>query len=134
MTFALLKPELYACDASGRVSLKGGTCSACDYVFFPMQTRGCERCGAHGTALAETDLGTNGRLVSAATVHFHAGKARTAPFIVGVIDLDAGPRVRTLLEEMLDAEIRAGARVTAMLVEAPGRDGEAARDLRFRPE
>jgi len=134
MTFDLLKLELYAQDASGRIGLKGGSCSACGHVFFPMQTRGCERCGAHGTALTETELGATGKLISAATVHFHAGKTRTAPFVIGVIDLDAGPRVRTLLEDMPDADSRSGARMKATLVDAPGYDDKLARDLRFRPE
>jgi uncharacterized OB-fold protein len=98
-----------------------------------MQVRGCETCGAHGEALTAEDLGSWGTLVAAATVHFHAGKNRTAPFIIGTIDLDAGPRIRTLLDGMPDAEARVGAKVTAALVDAPGRDGGPASDLRFRP-
>ena len=126
----LLKPKLYSGDAAC-VSLKGGRCSACGHAFFPMQARGCETCGAHGEALKQTDLGSTGILVSAATVHVHAGKHRTAPFMMGTIDLDSGPRVRTLLTGIPDAEARAGSRVKAVLVETPGRDGGQALDLRF---
>jgi len=45
---AYLKP-LYAQGGSGSddVVLHGGACE-CGYVFFPMQTYGCEKCG--GTA------------------------------------------------------------------------------------
>lgn len=131
MMAALLKPELYS-DDGGRVTLKGGRCSSCGYVFFPMQTRGCEACGAHDDALKSEDLGGEGRLVAAATVHVHAGKTREAPFVIGTVELDSGPRVRALLDGMPDAETRTGARVVATLVEAPGRDGGVARDLHFR--
>jgi uncharacterized OB-fold protein len=131
MALDLLKPDLFGCDASGRVWLKGGRCSFCGFTFFPMQTRGCERCGAHGPALLEADLGGTGRLVSAATVHVHTDKSRVAPFVVGVIDLEAGPRVRTLLEGISEAERLSGARVAALLIAAPGRDGVDAFDLRF---
>ena len=128
----LLKPQLYA-ETGAHVTLKGGRCSACGYVFFPMQTRGCEKCGAKGGELTAADLGGSGTLAAAATVHVHAGKSRTAPFVLGTIDLDTGPRLRTLLADMPDAETRVGARVRAVLVEAAGPDGVAVRDLRFRP-
>ena len=128
----LLKPDLYA-ETSGRVTLKGGRCSACGYEFFPMQTRGCETCGAQGSALIGTDLGGTGTLAAAATVHVHAGKSRTAPFVMGTIDLDSGPRIRTLLVDMPDAETRAGSKVSAVLIEAAGPDGSPIRDLRFGP-
>jgi uncharacterized protein len=129
----LLKPDLYIETPKG-VMLKGGRCSACGYVFFPMQTRGCETCGAAGAQLAGIDLGGSGTLAAAATVHVHAGKSRTAPFVMGTIDLDSGPRIRTLLADMPDAEARAGSKVAAVLVETSGPDGAAVRDLRFRPE
>jgi uncharacterized protein len=128
----LLKPDLYA-ETAGRVTLKGGRCSACGYVFFPMQTRGCEKCGAHGEQLTGVDLGGSGTLAAAATVHVHAGKSRTAPFVMGTIDLDSGPRIRTLLDGMPDAESRTGTRVVAVLADAIGPDGAPVRDLRFRP-
>ncbi len=128
----LLKPDLYARDANGRAVLTGGKCSACGHMFFPMQQRGCEHCGAHGRQLEPVDLGGDGELVSAATVNLHAGKGRTAPFVIGVVDLDSGPRVRTLCDNVPDPETAAGIRVTAHLVEVSSHDGGAALDLRFR--
>jgi uncharacterized OB-fold protein len=127
----LLKLDLYA-ESEGRVTLKGGRCSACGHVFFPMQTRGCEKCGAHGNQLIGADLGGSGVLAAAAVVHVHAGKSRTAPFVMGTIDLDSGPRIRTLLADAPDAESRVGSIVTAVLVDTAGPDGAAVRDLRFR--
>ncbi len=128
----LLKPDLYARTPDG-LGLSGGKCVKCGYVFFPFQQRGCEKCGAHGEDISAYELGAGGKLVSAATVHLHAGKNRTAPFVIGVIELDSGPRVRTLLVEMPDAEQRLGEMVEAVLVEAKNKDGDPVQDLRFKP-
>lgn len=129
----LLKPALFARRSGGGVSLSGGRCSACGVTFFPMQARGCERCGAHGDALRPADLGDRGKLISAAKVHVHSGKGRTAPFTVGVVELDSGPRVRTLLDGFDDPERASGSVVVATLCETAGEDGAPALDLRFRP-
>lgn len=46
LTLDLLKPDLYGLGAAGTPTLLGGRCE-CGYVFFPMQTFGCEiRSGA----------------------------------------------------------------------------------------
>ena len=130
----LLKPALYRAEGSPGTpavpALIGGVCEACGHVFFPMQTYGCERCGA--VSLSPRLLAGTGRLVASARVHLHAGKGREAPFTVGTIALDDGPVVRTLLAD--DGGLAPGARMTTTLV--PVRDAEGAErlDLRFRPE
>jgi uncharacterized protein len=125
----LLKPTLYARSATGAVLL-GGRCE-CGYVFFPMQTFGCERCGKHGDALQPFELKGRGTLRCASTVHVHADEKRTAPFVIGMIALDDGPIVRTLILDSPADHDKPGTPVEAVLVAVETEQGEAL-DLRFR--
>ncbi|MBU1375098.1 MAG: OB-fold domain-containing protein [Alphaproteobacteria bacterium] len=126
----LLKPALYAQGDDGVAWLNGGAC-ACGHVFFPLQDFGCEMCGGFGVDLTPQRLKGLGRIVASATVHLHAGKGREAPFDVGVVKLDDGPVVRTLLTSVGDAPAP-GQAVRAVLVEVDGKEpGQRVRDLRF---
>ncbi len=120
----LLKPTLYTPTGT----LLGGRC-ACGHVFFPWQTHGCEVCGRHGEELQPLALSGRGTLLSSTVVHFHADKARTAPFTIGKVMLAEGPVVRTLLLDP-DREVAPGTPMAARLVPV----GETGLDLRFAPE
>ena len=130
----LLKPGLYSVgssDGAGPTArLKGGRCR-CGYVFFPMQTYGCERCGSHGDALTPCELSAHGTLLAEATVHLHADKNRPAPFTIVKVALDDGPVIRTLLADG-SAPVAPGQRVAGTLA-AVGQteSGETVLDLRF---
>jgi uncharacterized OB-fold protein len=130
--FPLLKPSLYAAAGAGPVLL-GGACS-CGYVFFPMQRFGCERCGNNGTALSPKTLRARGKLITATVVHMHADKRRPTPFAIGVIALEAGPVVRSLLSDIASAQLGVGKTVTAEFVSVALEGGTQARDLRFKLE
>ncbi|MGY4154185.1 MULTISPECIES: Zn-ribbon domain-containing OB-fold protein [unclassified Bradyrhizobium] len=130
----LLKPGLYSAElrecGGATARLKGGRCR-CGYVFFPMQTYGCERCGSHGDALTPCELSTNGVLLAEATVHLHADKNRPAPFTIVKVALDDGPVIRTLLADD-SAPVAQGQRVTGRLVPTTqSESGETVLDLRF---
>ncbi|MES5487375.1 zinc ribbon domain-containing protein [Bradyrhizobium sp. INPA03-11B] len=130
----LLKPGLYSAGSNDRegatVRLKGGRCR-CGYVFFPMQTYGCERCGSHGDALTPCELSANGTLLAEATVHLHADKNRPAPFTIVKVALDDGPVIRTLLADD-SAPVAPGQRVTGRLASVgQSESGETVLDLRF---
>lgn len=129
----LMKPGLYSGGLRDRagtaVHLKGGRC-LCGYVFFPMQTHGCERCGSHGDALTPCELSTNGTLLAEATVHLHADKNRPAPFTIVKVALDDGPVIRTLLADD-SAPVAPGQRVTGKLTPVPSESGDTVLDLRF---
>lgn len=131
-----LKPTLYTVpseDGSSVPQLRGGRC-ACGYVFFPMQTYGCEKCGRTGAALTPTLLEGKGTLVASARVLMHARKDREPPFVVVSVKLDAGPVVRTLLAEDTAEHLPVGLPVEACLVEVGKSDsGETLVDLRFAP-
>jgi hypothetical protein len=128
----LLKPGLYQARGSAaepdRPALLGGACDACGYVFFPMQTYGCERCG--GRDLRPRTLSGAGRLLASARVHLHAGKGREAPFTVASVKLDDGPIVRTLVGSG-EAGLRPGGRMVTALAPVTDADGGARADLRF---
>jgi uncharacterized protein len=124
--------ELYAPDSADTPSLNGGKCRACGYVFFPPQRYGCESCGAPPEKLEAAELRGRGRLHSYATVHLHQGKDIEAPFTVGLIVLDDGPAIRSLLTNRTDAGLAIGDRMASVLVAAgTDQDGNEMVELRF---
>jgi uncharacterized OB-fold protein len=125
-------PELYSPDSAGVPSLTGGKCRACGYVFFPPQRYGCESCGAPPEKLEAAELRGCGRLHSYATVHLHQGKDIEAPFTVGLIVLDEGPAIRSLLTSRTDDGLTIGDRMNSVLVGAgTDPDGNEMVELRF---
>ena len=129
----LAQPALYTSDNAPK--LRGGRCRKCGYVFFPPQTYGCEFCGATDGQLEAVVLAGTGKLHSFATVHLHqdrSGKGLQAPFTVGVIVLDDGPAVRSILSAPTDEGLRIGDRMHSVL--APGGtndEGKQVVELRF---
>src|SRR5262249_48010861 len=115
----LAQPALYTDEATPQ--LNGGRCRKCGYVFFPPQTYGCEVCGASGSDLEAATLAGNGKLHSFATVHVHqdrSGKGLQAPFTVGVIVLDDGPALRSILSAPTDEGLCIGDRMHSILAPA----------------
>jgi uncharacterized OB-fold protein len=135
MPLPLLKPALYGTRTDGSAVLHGGCCE-CGYVFFPMQSFGCERCGRSGDSLKPFALSGRGRLVTSSLVHMHADAKREAPFVIGTIALDEGPVVRTLLNVTSEPELGAAPlRVMAVLKPVKsGEEGGECLDLRFQIE
>ncbi|MFZ0681077.1 Zn-ribbon domain-containing OB-fold protein [Candidatus Binatus sp.] len=124
--------ELYSPDAIGNPVLNGGKCRACGYVFFPPQRYGCESCGAPPEKLEAAELRGRGRLHSYATVHLYQGKDIEAPFTVGLIVLDDGPAIRSMLTERTAAGLAIGDRMASVLVAAgTDPDGNEMVELRF---
>jgi uncharacterized protein len=129
----LAQPELYTAEAAPK--LNGGRCKKCGYVFFPPQNYGCESCGALPDQLEPIALKGSGTLNSFATVHLHqdrSGKGLQAPFTVGLIVLDDGPPVRSILTAPTDAGLRIGDRMQSVLTAAGTNDeGKQIVELRF---
>jgi uncharacterized OB-fold protein len=125
-------PELYSPDSAGTPSLNGGKCSTCGYVFFPPQRYGCESCGAPSEKLEAAEMRGCGRLHSYATVHLHQGKDIEAPFTVGLIVLDDGPAIRSLLTNRTDDGLTIGDRMNSVLVPAgTDQEGNEIVEMRF---
>jgi hypothetical protein len=124
-------PGLYS-TGELQPSLNGGRCRACGYVFFPPQSYGCESCGATPAHLENVSLVGSGILHSFATVHLHQAKGIDAPFTVGVIVLDEGPAVRSILEERTGEGLEIGDRMRSVMVAVGGdEDGRQVVELRF---
>jgi hypothetical protein len=66
-------------------------------------------------------------------VHLHAGKTREAPFTVGAVAVDDGPIVRTLIEDLGEAQ-RIGDRMVTTFATAMDAEGAPRLDLRFARE
>jgi uncharacterized OB-fold protein len=138
----LLKAKLYQEEGTPSEpsipSLRGGRCT-CGAVFFPMQNYGCEFCGRHDDAVQPVALSGKGKLLSSATVHLHTAKSAnpavrslTAPFTVGVIRLEDGPTIRTLIVGARDKDLAPGTEMVATL-EPVGTEDPSLVDLRFTP-
>lgn len=133
MSAQALKPSLYTVPTDARTppALLGGRCR-CGHVFFPMQTYGCEKCGATGDALQPAALPATGTLVASSRVLLHARKDREPPYVVVSVRLDDGPVVRTLLDEDTTETIAIGSALRGRLMEVARTEaGTPVVDLRF---
>jgi uncharacterized OB-fold protein len=92
------------------IVLLGVECGSCGAVRVPYQSYGCEVCGATGPSLRQVDLPAIGRLRDAAPVFRHP--TRSVPFLLGEVELEAGPVVVALLSDG-DEEWRSGRDVEA---------------------
>ncbi|HEX4740232.1 MAG TPA: hypothetical protein VH353_02780 [Caulobacteraceae bacterium] len=111
-------------------ALLGGRCEACDYVFFPMQTYGYEKCGSQ--SLEAKALSGRGRLIASAEVFISANKSFPAPYTIGSIVTDDGAVVRAILDVPPGAQLTPGAvMITGLVPET--RPDRGAHDLRFLP-
>jgi uncharacterized OB-fold protein len=128
----LLKPTLYAFGDTEPVLL-GGQCR-CGYIFFPMQTFGCERCGKNGDALQPKALRARGNLVTASIVHLHADKNRSTPFAIGTVALEEGPVIRAVLSDLASASSAPHRPVAGEWAQVTLEDGTKFLDLRFYSE
>ena len=125
-------PKLFSQDGVStlpdRPSLLGGRCADCGYIFFPMQSYGCERCGSQH--LESAPLAGRGKLIASAKVFMSAGEYRPAPFTVGSLITDDGAVVRSILELPEDASLAPGVEMVTKLV-PENRPDRGEFDLRF---
>ena len=121
------QPALYS-GSGNPPSLNGSRCRKCGYLFFPPQQYGCESCGAPGEELEAVALPGRGKLHSFATVHLHQGKGIEAPFTVGMILLDDGPAIRSILATRTGEGLKAGDRMSATMV-SQGKDEQGSEVL-----
>jgi uncharacterized protein len=125
------QPALYS-GLGHPPSLNGGRCRSCGYVFFPPQQYGCESCGAPREQLDTVALPGRGKLHSFATVYLHQGKGIEAPFTVGVILLDDGLAIRSILTDQTGEGLAAGDRMSAaMVLQGSDEQGREVMELRF---
>lgn len=125
-------PTLYK-EASPAPLMLASRCAECGRVSFPRQSFGCERCGAHGDALAPIEIAASGALASHAFVRKHMGSDIATPYAIGEIRLDAGPVVRcTLIDGLDEAALQTGQAMAGALTHNPKSQADVF-ELRFAP-
>ena len=100
-----LEPRLFKMEAGGGCHLVGGKCSNCGTVTWGVRAM-CPQCWQEATQ-SEVPIGQRGKLYSSTTVR-HAPQGFSAPYLMGVIDLDEGLRViaRVLARQQPSADCR----------------------------
>lgn len=95
-----LEPRLFKVEDGGDCHLIGGKCSACGTVTWGVRAT-CPQCWKEGTQ-SEVPIGKRGQLYAATTVR-HAPQGFTAPYLMGVVDLDEG--IRVIARVVTNAEV-----------------------------
>lgn len=85
-----LEPRLFKVEHGGDCHLVGGKCSSCGTLTWGVRAM-CPHCWREGTQ-SEVPIGKRGTLYSATTVR-HAPQGFTAPYLMGVVDLEEGLRM-----------------------------------------
>lgn len=75
--------------------LEGARCLACGHALARMTPR-CPRCAG---AVEAATFGPTGRLWALTRVHVAARPDETLPYVIGYVDLDAGPRLLVRLAD-----------------------------------
>lgn len=108
-------PQLFSLpgDLETVPSLNGRYCKECGHVTFPPQDFGCEKCGAGPEKLELKILQGRGVLLRSATAYDKGNPA----FVVASIKLVDGPVIEGIMNCEVDAELKVGLPVEALLVE-----------------
>jgi uncharacterized OB-fold protein len=95
--------------------LQGGRCFACKALMFPARS-GCPECGAHEVEpMALTD---HGRVWTFTILHIRPpGYAGPCPYVLGVVELDDGLRITSIVTADAVEDVRIGDRVSFELID-----------------
>lgn len=116
-----------------RYRLIGEMCTDCGAVFFPRRAV-CPRCGS--ADLEECKLSERGAVVSWTVVRNPPeGYEKYAPYVVALIELDAGVRILSQVVDIEPEEMVVGMRVEAAFrrVREDGSSGIIEYGYKFRP-
>ncbi len=92
--------------ASGKPHLIGSRCTSCGEVFFPSRLC-CRHCSSR--EMEEVPLGRTGKLYSFTTIQVRPPHyIGEVPYVVGVVELPEGERVRTLLSHCDQSSLEIG--------------------------
>ena len=79
--------------------LKGLKCSDCGGGIFLKPIMACKKCG--GQNLEETEISDKGKIYTFTNVMLGFGEMKSkVPFCVGIVELDAGPKILTHVEDI----------------------------------
>ncbi len=96
-----------------RYQLIGTKCSTCGTCFFPPRWL-CPNCRGAGK-VEETRLSGGGEVLTYTVVRVPPeGFERQAPYVVGIIKLDEGPRITSQIVDCEPEDVKIGSRVRAV--------------------
>ncbi len=102
--------------------LIGNRCRACGETFFPGRTA-CRRCASPD--MEPVNLSRTGKLVSFTTVRVNPPHfIGPLPYLVGVVELPEGERIRTLLTDCTQESLKIGMAME-LVIESVGKSYEA---------
>ena len=96
-----------------RYQMIGTRCSTCDTTYFPPRFI-CPNCRGSGK-VSETKLSGLGEVITYTVVRVAPeGFEKEAPYVVGIIKLDEGPRITSQIVDCDLAEIQIGTKVRSV--------------------
>ena len=114
--------------------LVGSRCPACEAYCFPRQVQ-CEKCG--GTEMEATSFSGGGTVLSMTTVYeAPRGFADQVPYVAGLIQLDEGPVVATMITDTSPEDVTIGMRVAMVTrrIRCDSEDSPILYGYKFAPE
>lgn len=112
-------------EISQRYALRGNRCTNCNQNFFP--PRGiCPQCRRHSLGkMEEKTFSGRGKIVTYSIVHdAPPGMEAITPYIIGIIELEEGPRVTSQIVDSEPEEVKIGLPVR-MVFRKMGEEGAA---------
>lgn len=84
--------------------IMGTQCKKCNAIYFPPRAE-CVKCLAPESEMEWIDYSGKGKLLSYTTIHAApTGFEELAPYTIGVVDLDEGGRLLTIIEDAPEDE------------------------------
>lgn len=114
--------------------LLGMRCEACGEIFFPLRSI-CPNCRRDGKPVPLAFSG-RGRVYSFTVIHASSeGFERYTPYVVGLIQLEEGPKVTSQIVDCYPEEVYIGMSVEACFrrLRDEGREGIICYGFKFRP-
>jgi uncharacterized OB-fold protein len=99
-------------EQTERYTLTGTRCNACGHVCFPRRTI-CPSCRHESVGeLEDAEFEGTGELVTWTRVHDGAeGREVETPYLLGIVELDEGPRVTAQLVDLDPEDVQVGLRL-----------------------
>ncbi|MCB1675316.1 MAG: OB-fold domain-containing protein [Halioglobus sp.] len=122
-------------ETDGGAVIHGSRCTSCDTPYFP-KTSHCHNPGCDESHIEDYDFGGKGLLWSYSVADFpppppHKYDEPFKPYVIGVVDLDAGLRMVGQMVDPLEA-VQIGAQVELVIDTLYHEDGKAHTSWKFK--
>jgi uncharacterized protein len=135
---AYISLPMYSASIDDRLRLQGGRCTSCGTLNYPPR-QGCTACV--GTEFVSHGLSGTGNIYTftiiargGAPAEFDEQQTLTGEIIVGVVELDEGPRVVGQIVDVKEDEVAIGTRVCGVVRRLYDQEGIVRYGLKFAVE